>query len=83
MEGGAELFKSFTHEELTQARQTFDPFRTCPASLDTLTSSVPPAVKLAAASANLDILTPRCPARRPAGLPVSFFVPANSGLVEG
>ncbi len=47
-----------------QARQTFDPFRTCPASVDTLTSSVPPAVKLAAASANLDILTPRFPARR-------------------
>jgi type I restriction enzyme M protein len=28
---------------------------TCPASLDTLKVSVPPAVKLAAASANLDI----------------------------
>jgi hypothetical protein len=27
----------------------------CPASLDTLTSSVPPAVKVAAATANLDI----------------------------
>ncbi len=49
MEDGAELFKSFTHEELTQARPTFDPFRTCQASLDTLKVSVPPAVKLAAA----------------------------------
>jgi hypothetical protein len=30
------------------------PSRTCPPSLDTLASSVPPAVKLAPASANLD-----------------------------
>ena len=38
-----------------EARQAFDLVRTCPASLDTLKVSVPPAVKVAAASANLDI----------------------------
>ena len=50
----SERFRSFDYEELTKAISVRS-LRTCPASLDTLKVSVPPAVKLAAASANLDI----------------------------
>jgi len=39
--------QEFHPRRANQARQTFDLFRTCPASLDTLKVSVPPAVKLA------------------------------------
>src|SRR5439155_14171417 len=51
----SERFKAFTYEELTKRDKHSITHRTCPASLDTLKVSVPPAVKLAAASANLDI----------------------------
>ena len=50
----SERFRSFDYEELTKAISVRS-LRTCPASLDTLKVSVPPAVKVAAASANLDI----------------------------
>src|SRR5205807_9981632 len=42
----SERFKRFSYEELTK-RDNVRSLRTCPTSLDTLTSPVPPAVKLA------------------------------------